>query len=112
MPKFNYWGQPQEQEEVLDGITWVSSASHGGFVLSDERFKKMPEWTKSVGYGASEGCFEEDCNQVLVLWYFQDEFKNSVSNKERAQSIKNLLTTKDISEYVKMYFPQHADKVK
>lgn len=32
------WGEPHWQVTVLPGVTWFSTPSHGGFIVSDEKF--------------------------------------------------------------------------
>jgi hypothetical protein len=41
-PVHTLWDAPQTAEQRLPGISSVSTASHGGFVLSDERQAAMP----------------------------------------------------------------------
>jgi len=36
------WGEPQRQVTVLPGVTWFSTAGHGGFIVSDEKFPLNP----------------------------------------------------------------------
>ena len=50
------WGTPQENEELADGAAMVSTASHGGIVLSEDRNALVPESAREP-----DGCYEEDC---------------------------------------------------
>lgn len=67
------WGAVQHQSEIADGITQVSTASHGGLVLSDERLQAMPEQYKINNYGGGR-YFEEDCEWALVCLAFPEAF--------------------------------------
>jgi hypothetical protein len=42
-PHWSNWDAIEETEEVLPGIWSVSTASHGGLILSGERQEAMPE---------------------------------------------------------------------
>lgn len=67
------WGDSQFVETIAEGIMRVSTASHGGFVLSPERLKAMPERFKLNRYGTGR-FFEEDCEWALVVLAFPEEF--------------------------------------
>ena len=66
------WGQPQDVENIAEGIDWISTASHGGYILSPERFAEMPEALRS-GLWAGERAFEEDCDWCRVQLAFSEE---------------------------------------
>ena len=58
-----------EAEEILPGIWEVSTPSHGGFVLSEERQAAMP-----VPFRFEHRQYEEDVNWALVVLGFEAEF--------------------------------------
>ena len=68
-PVHTLWDAPQTAEQRLPGIWSVSTASHGGFVLSDERQAAMPEALRldSIYY-------EEDVDWSLIVLAFEAEF--------------------------------------
>jgi hypothetical protein len=68
-PVHSLWEAPQTAEQRLPGIWSVSTASHGGFVLSAERQAAMPEPLRldSIYY-------EEDVDWSLVILAFEAEF--------------------------------------
>jgi hypothetical protein len=68
-PVHTLWGTPNMATERLPGVWWVTTPSHGGFVLSDERQAAMPEALRldSVYY-------EADVNWSLVVIGFEAEF--------------------------------------
>jgi len=68
-PTDTLWGAPDDAEQILPGIWEVSTPSHGGLVLSDERQKAMPAPLRF------EHCqYEEDVNWSLVVLGFEAEF--------------------------------------
>lgn len=69
-PETTPWGAPDHAEQVLPGIWRVSSPSHGGYVLSDERQGEMPEALRR-----DDHFYEEDVDYALVLYGFASEFR-------------------------------------
>jgi hypothetical protein len=68
-PVHTLWDTPDTAIQRLPGIWWVTTPSHGGFVLSDERQAAMPEALRldSIYY-------EEDVNWSLVIVGLEAEF--------------------------------------
>lgn len=60
-----YWGEPDTQREVIPGVIWVTSPSHGGIVLSNERNAQMPDYMRRA-----DAVYEEDCNWCLPVYAF------------------------------------------
>ena len=59
------WGPPQEIEELAEGVWRVSTASHGGLKLSDERWAEIPAEVRRTP--CSPATFaEEDCEDPIV----------------------------------------------
>ena len=73
------WGEPQSVEEVAEGITFVSTASHGGYHLSPEKNQVVNEiWRRQDNW------YEEDCDWAIVAITFPEFFtKEDVSNARR-----------------------------
>ncbi len=71
-PAFTIWGPPHRTTERLPGIWHVTTASHGGFVLSDERQAAMPAVLRceSVFY-------EEDVEWTRVVLAFETELRGA-----------------------------------
>lgn len=61
------WGEPQEIENVAEGIDFVSTAGHGGYLLNASRHNKVreliPGWTTFAG----GRWYEEDCDAAVVV---------------------------------------------
>lgn len=65
------WGVVEQCRRIADGIFEVSTASHGGFVVSPTRLKQMPEKYRKLAFRPSMGpYFEEDCAwcAVVLTW--------------------------------------------
>lgn len=71
------WGAVQTQRTLAEGIIQVSTAGHGGFVVSDSRLKAMPAKYKVNVYGRGR-YFEEDCEWALVVLAFPSEFSEEI----------------------------------
>ena len=79
------WGESQSVKHIADGIVSVSTASHGGYILSDERNRQMPDCLR-----IDEGWYEEDCDWALVAVAFPQFFEKK--DVECATStLRNLL---------------------
>jgi len=73
------WGRSQQQNTLATGIVFYSTARHGGYHLSQQRFFEMPEslrkardpqWTT----GTDSSWFEEDLDWCLVCLAFPEYF--------------------------------------
>jgi hypothetical protein len=76
------WGQAQHVTEIAPGIVSVSTASHGGIHLSDERIAEMPKALQDfVPFGGKQNglgrWFEEDCDWSVVALAFPQFFTDS-----------------------------------
>jgi len=67
--KYSYWGPVQQSETIAEGIIWVSTAGHGGYVLSPERLAEMPAHYRACSFSKDHN-FEEDCSwcAVALTW--------------------------------------------
>lgn len=57
------WGPSQSQREHAPGIVFHSTASHGGYLLSDERYAEFRELPHFANW---DRWLEEDCDAALV----------------------------------------------
>ena len=71
-PATTPWGIAHIATQILPGIWEVSTASHGGMILSDERQAAMPE-----ALGRASAAYEEDVDWSLVVLAFEAEFRSS-----------------------------------
>lgn len=79
------WGEPDLITRYADGILRVITPGHGGFYLSNERLKQMPE---ALFEAANGRWFEEDCEWCLVALSFPDEFTSEEQEFAR-KTLKN-----------------------
>lgn len=72
------WGRIQRLTTWANGIQFISTASHGGFFLSHERYgelvKRKGEPNLWLGNAMQDGgyWFEEDCDARLVIDAFPE----------------------------------------
>lgn len=80
------WGPSQSEKRIAPGITYYETAAHGGYRLSADRFKLMPERYRSIAtHEGHEGWYEQDCDWALVALSFPDCF--SLDEVVRARRI-------------------------
>ncbi|WP_239806093.1 DUF7007 domain-containing protein [Croceicoccus hydrothermalis] len=73
-PSCSPWGAIQQADQLIPGAWLVSTATHGGILLSDERQAAMPDALR-----ITEPAYEEACDWSLPILAFQDEFVASPS---------------------------------
>lgn len=69
-PTHSIWGSIIMAEEFLPGFWVVTTASHGGIMLSASRQAAMPEALQ-----LDTANYEEDCDWALPVLAFRDEFE-------------------------------------
>ncbi len=65
------WGRIQEQTTLAPGLLLVSTASHGGLLLSREAAERLHISPKALELGArwEDGwAYEEDCEWAILAW--------------------------------------------
>ena len=76
--KTSPWGQVDHEREVAPGMTFVSTASHGGFKLDRRLNAEVPEYMRRPG-----GWYEEDVDWAVVAVVFPAAF----SEKEQESAV-------------------------
>lgn len=76
MPTSTPWGPSQTTREIAPGICFYSTASHGGYRLSLERFATFRQCFPDYKLWAGDPWFEEDCDAALVPITFEEEFSD------------------------------------
>jgi hypothetical protein len=84
-PYSSQWGAVQHADEMAPGIWHVSTAGHGGIVVSGERLAAMPKDWRCTAYSA-RGEFEEDCDWALPYVVFHRE----LDPKHLAMALKTI----------------------
>ena len=67
------WGRIQNVKRVAAGISWISTAGHGGFRLSKTRYESMPANLRACSFTGNQ-FFEEDCSWCAVVMAFPQFF--------------------------------------
>lgn len=85
------WGGVQDVERVAKGITFVSTASHGGYRVSISRWREMPRELRDCAstVWAHYAWFEEDCAWAAVVLAFPLEFTKEAGSVEAYQPKHN-----------------------
>ncbi|WP_313806632.1 DUF7007 domain-containing protein [Sphingobium sp.] len=69
-PTMSIWGAIQSADQIAPGIWHVSTPSHGGILLSEQRQAAMPDALRR-----DEPFYEEDVNWALVYLGFEAELR-------------------------------------
>src|SRR5215213_1794060 len=76
MPTSTPWGPSQTSHEIAPGICFYSTASHGGYHLSLDRFDTFRQFFPDFTLWAGDRWFEEDCDSALVTITFAQDFSD------------------------------------
>ncbi len=68
------WGPAHTATDYGQGVTFYTTAQHGGFHLSEEALARMAKPLDSLGTFAGPGWYEEDADWSLVAVSFPDLF--------------------------------------
>lgn len=72
------WGASQEVTHIADGLSFVSTASHGGYHLSTERQAQIAaRFPLFRSYTGTLEWLEEDCDCTVAMLAFPDCFSDS-----------------------------------
>lgn len=86
-PTATPWGRAQNKTKIADGIFFASTASHGGFWLSQQRLNEMPEALREGKFTNRKNWFEEDCEYVRVVIAFPQWFPN-IKEEDAKRTLK------------------------
>lgn len=86
IPKTSPWGKVQSITNFIDGMVFVSTASHGGIKLSRQLNAKIPAYMRRAG-----GWYEEDIDWCIPFIIFNDELL-AQGKSEYAQAVKTMLS--------------------
>lgn len=99
------WGKVQDVREIAEGISFVSTAGHGGFKLDRQRNALIPKY-----FRRASGWYEEDCEAAIVMIFFPSHFKASQVAVARA-TVKNWWPD-EYESYFKVVVPESESYVK
>ena len=91
-PPYSPWGNVQECETLCPGVYSVSTPGHGGIMVRRELAEKVFR-KEALNCGFTEGaylCFEEDCDENIVLrelldkklWQIPDRIRDRAAFEE------------------------------
>lgn len=104
-PKISPWGDVQTCDMLCPGVFLVSTASHGGTMVSKEVSAMLSPAARKCGFRQGGYlCFEEDCQESVVLRELLDKKLWSVPDriKDKAAFEENI--NKSIREYNPEYW--------
>lgn len=78
------WGQVDQVTTIAPGIEFVSTPSHGGFLLDATAKAAMPEPYKAFKPFAGGRSYEEDCDAALIPCAFPALFTPRQVTEARA----------------------------
>lgn len=93
--KSSPWGIVQDEEQIADGIIYVSTASHGGIWVAPELLHLLTDVMKDYAayWSGSSQWFEEDCAAQCVVVSFPQYF--DADQVERAWATVRRYVTKE-----------------
>jgi hypothetical protein len=93
------WGQADPTcTQIAEGILSISTPSHGGFWLSPERLKELPDYIARVKtFTGKPEWFEEDFDWCLVVLAFPELFDDC--DRHSAYSIAATLHPGPFAEF-------------
>ena len=72
------WGPSQSSVPVAPGITFYSTASHGGYFVAASKRKAMPAMIRDIPtFCGREGWYEEDADWALLPFAFPHHFNSA-----------------------------------
>lgn len=91
------WGKAQEVVKLDKGVSWVSTAGHGGFMVGVGAAKRLlsPEAQAEGEQWGSYLSFEEDCDYAIVLWE-HPEYAEKLGMKSVSGLFSHLSTWKPL----------------
>ncbi len=90
-PETSPWGKVQTCDRLCPGVFLVSTASHGGTMVSSEVAAILSPAARKCGFKRGGYiCFEEDCQESVVLrelldkklWQIPDRIKDKAAFEE------------------------------
>jgi hypothetical protein len=94
--KNTIWGEAETALPVAQGIHLVTTASHGGYVLSHHRIKVLKQlFPLATPYKGDDRYWEQGCDWVYVIMAFPQCFNDDQVQLAKKQYQKSLdcLTT-------------------
>lgn len=104
-PENSPWGKVQTCDALCPGVFLVSTASHGGTLVSKEVSAMLSPAARKCGF--KQGgylCFEEDCQESVVLRELLDKKLWSIPDRIRDKAAFEENINNSIREYNPEYW--------
>jgi len=104
-PENSPWGKVQTCDALCPGVFLVSTASHGGTLVSKEVSAMLSSSARKCGF--KQGgylCFEEDCQENVVLRELLDKKLWNIPDRIRDKAAFEENINKSIREYNPEYW--------
>ena len=104
-PEKSPWGEVQTCDVLCPGVFLVSTASHGGTLVAKEVSAMLSPAARKCGF--KQGgylCFEEDCQESVVLRELLDKKLWSVPERIKDQAAFEENINRSIREYNPEYW--------
>jgi hypothetical protein len=99
MAKITPWGAAQTSKSYGEGITFYSTAGHGGFYVTPKLNALIPEYFRLGAWSnGAKGWYEEDCDWAIVVVVFPERF-----TPEDVAAAKDLLAHYLPDQYEKFF---------
>ncbi len=104
-PENSPWGKVQTCDVLCPGVFLVSTASHGGTMVSKEVSAMLSSAARKCGFKqGSYVCFEEDCKESVVLRELLDKRLWSIPDRVHDKAAFEENINKSIREYNPEYW--------
>ena len=104
-PENSPWGKVQTCDALCPGVFLISTASHGGTLVSKEVSAMLSSSARKCGF--KQGgylCFEEDCQENVVLRELLDKKLWNIPDRIRDKAAFEENINKSIREYNPEYW--------
>ena len=104
-PENSPWGKVQTSDALCPGVFLISTASHGGTLVSKEVSAMLSSAARTCGFRQGGYlCFEEDCQESVVLRELLDKKLWSIPDRIRDKAAFEENINKSIREYNPEYW--------
>ena len=104
-PENSPWGKVQTCDVLCPGVFLVSTASHGGTMVSKEVSAMLSSAARKCGFKqGAYVCFEEDCKESVVLRELLDKRLWSIPDRVHDKAAFEESINKSIREYNPEYW--------
>jgi hypothetical protein len=102
---YSPWGEIQESYKIAPGVQWVTTASHGGLMVSEAKARKE---LSAAAYKLGDKyqgwlCYEEDA-QFVIPFYENPEWESSLVSKAGGKVTTPVAKESAINSYYPQYF--------